>query len=347
MSFTTDFAYYKDRIDQIYYSNYRKDDYYTLLNKLSFSLTDFYDGCSKSALENINSPLSIDFLYTYSTLIRDYILVPIPLHIDTLKKVDTESEDSNEKFLDDLVYEVRKYLCKSSKYDVLDENKFKTYGCCVFASIYASSLLEKEKQISCKVLNTRKVFGIPSNFHTFLFLSMNDKDYILDCTYSQFLSAYTTTLDAIKKPQIINATPGYFLTTSEKRKNLLDQILKKGYFLATEENIKMYMDSFVLASRNAYYYLNHDKEDMLSTSICGKDYLEQIHAFSTWTDSLNLSTVSYVSKEYAKNRKNPALSYGKNEYLISGGEQILNKQELERISDLVRKNQAKIKMKIK
>ncbi len=86
MSFITDFAYYKDLVDQIYYSNYRKDDYYALLNKLSFSLTNFYDGCSKSALENINSNLSIDSLYTYSALIRDYILVPTPPTYRYIKK---------------------------------------------------------------------------------------------------------------------------------------------------------------------------------------------------------------------------------------------------------------------
>ena len=57
---------------------------------------------------------------------------------------------------------------------------------------------------------------------------------------------------------------------------MLESLLKKGWFKIEKNNLKDYLDSFVISSRNIFYYLNKN-QDLNKTEFTNNDYIEMLN----------------------------------------------------------------------
>lgn len=103
-----------------------------------------------------------------------------------------------------------------------------------------------------------KLFG-GGGYHYFNIVTIKDKKYIIDCTYKQFFKASNNSLEKLGIPEIRTPYVGVFMTVDEKRKELAEQLLKRGWVEATDENLKMYLDAFTISFRNGLYYESLDE----------------------------------------------------------------------------------------
>lgn len=112
-----------------------------------------------------------------------------------------------------------------------------------------------------------------SGFHYFVLVDINDKEYIVDCTYRQFFRLENNNIDRLGVIGLCGCDPGVFMMQNKDRKNVALAILKNGWVRCTEENFKHYLDGFTLSFRNGLYYDWLGKVDY-SVGYSASDYLE-------------------------------------------------------------------------
>ena len=93
-----------------------------------------------------------------------------------------------------------------------------------------------------------------SGFHYFVIAQLNDKEYIIDCTYRQFFKKSNNNLDRLGVVGLCGCDPGIFMMQNRFRKEVALNLLKRGWVRCTEENFKHYLDGFTLSFRNGLYY---------------------------------------------------------------------------------------------
>ncbi len=124
------------------------------------------------------------------------------------------------------------------------------------------------------MVNENLDFG---SFHCFCFVEVNQKTYIVDCTYRQFFCLADSFLEQTSLPSRPGCRMGRFMLMTPERQKFAEELLTKGYVEATPENVKHYFDAFILTSRNGLYYQNLNKpmittEDF-TTPYTSDDYL--------------------------------------------------------------------------
>ena len=102
---------------------------------------------------------------------------------------------------------------------------------------------------------------------------INDKEYIVDCTYRQFFRLENNNIDRLGVIGLCGCDPGVFMMQNRERKNVALAILKNGWVRCTEDNFKHYLDGFTLSFRNGLYYDWLGKVDY-SVGYSASDYLE-------------------------------------------------------------------------
>lgn len=314
MGFVDSYWFSKGKLENKYREmNIENMDYMRRLEELDPYIETFYNDlaqyCNQSFChqekENKDFPFFRSFICPNYSLYQEQFVI----------------EDNNENLFDQIVHDAREFLWLNNKNK--ENNNIYTQGLCVYTSLHILSRLKNIEGVEAYLIHTYKTLGIPANYHAFIFARTKNKNYIIDCTYSQFLSLYYSSLDALKVLPCLNAMPAYFLTTDNEKKQFLDQILTKGWFEANEENINMYLDSFVLASRNAYYYLNHKEENMIDIEKPQVDYLEVINSFINYTKAKNMGIDDYFDVYYAREK---GLSYGKEQELTYQVDGLTDKQ---------------------
>lgn len=205
------------------------------------------------------------------------------LHSDYLISHEDMSTSDVELALDRIVYMVRQKICLVSNGCVKSGAFFNTSRYCRIAAQNAQTITDKEN-LENNIVLLESGIGLKYYDHAFNYVKINGKYYVIDCTYSQFLSLYYMSLNAILISDCINADPGYFMASNDKGYELLNQLLHRGWFEATEENMKIYLDSFVLANRNGNYYLRNSESDLKTTEFSGKFYLDLL---SNYIERLN------------------------------------------------------------
>ncbi len=230
--------------------------------------------------------------------------------------------------LDDLVYNVRKKIGKDK-----DGNLINTEQKCGIASNYFNKLA-KNSNIKADILTTCGTFELfdydmHNRSHAFNLVLIDGKKYIVDCTFSQFTKLFYMSSYVIKLPMFINAEPAYFLNQTKQGKKLLEEILKYGYFEVNKENLKLYLDSFVLSERNAFYYFNGG--NMYDTEIDSSYYFDILNNIG------NMRSNSDVRSFYYSSEKNEMPSIYGTADEIGSTQILLTKDQLHKLDKIIKK----------
>ncbi len=112
-----------------------------------------------------------------------------------------------------------------------------------------------------------------SGFHYFVLAELNNKEYLIDCTYRQFFRTDNNNLDRLGVIGLCGCDPGVFMMQNKDRGEVALTILKNGWIRCTEENFKHYLDGFTLSFRNGLYYDWLGKVDY-SVGYSASDYID-------------------------------------------------------------------------
>ena len=93
-----------------------------------------------------------------------------------------------------------------------------------------------------------------NGFHYFNIVWIDNKKFIVDCTYRQFFRTDTNLIDRLGVLGLNGCYPGIYMMQNESRKKTALELLKNGYVEYTSENMKNYLDGFTLSYRNGLYY---------------------------------------------------------------------------------------------
>ena len=95
--------------------------------------------------------------------------------------------------------------------------------------------------------------------HNCTIINMNEKSYLIDCTYRQFFE------------ESLSEHCGIYMLNDESRRGVAEQLLKNGWIEATPENIKAYMDGFEMGKRKSFE----------ETGISAEEYIRRLNEHET------------------------------------------------------------------
>lgn len=190
--------------------------------------------------------------------------------IDETPTFDPETHDSEfkiinpgtpEEILDEIVYWTR-FMLTGQKHDYKNLINFNLSGRCEEASRFIY-------QLACYYHLNAQIIKIPAafshddplydcdmEFHYFVLIEIDDKTYIVDCTYSQFFSWYRNEIERLGNYSYMGCLPGIYMLKNESREQVARTILNRGWIELTEETAKHYFDGFALSYRNGLFYEN-------------------------------------------------------------------------------------------
>ena len=325
----------KYKIDDLYnsYNNENtNNDLETAISQFSDMLSEFYEKLSVYMAERLEKEKGQNISYPASAFCFYHYVSP-PRFGKHLYRNYLEKHDTGNRVIDSLVFGTRKRICDNRYLELGDE--YLTEQQCVISSIAFQKELEKQKNIEGRLLATSTSFGMPNNAHAFNYLDTGARQFIADCSFSQFTKLYRMTPDIIKIPkELTNAEPAYFLLQTEEGKALLNQLLTYGYFELTSENLKLYLDSFVLSNRNAAYYLSNDTS-LFESGISSEYYMNQLNNLlknSIKTESGILRNPEILSDEF-----NPPKIYGFKDYESETCDEFLTKEDIKTLNKKLKK----------
>ena len=152
-----------------------------------------------------------------------------------------------------------------------------------------------------------RLFNIPrAEGHNCTFVDIHGKNYIIDCTYSQFF---------------VNDGRehcGKYMLTDPKRKDVAQQILKYGWIEATPENIKAYMDGFEMARMKSFEEIGTFPEEYIERLVVHKQFPIKMARYNNQRLDMTLKeAIAQFEKngEYIKDEKDERLDEELSEFL--------------------------------
>lgn len=308
-----------------YTKKYGENNIFHFISYFENMLKEFYDSYALYLLNNKQNNMDDDITMNYS---KPFIIPNTCVYNEYLEKKNSKIE-----VLDNLVFETRKKLISNP--DPVLGTKLYTYLQCGFASgIFQTNSL-KYNDIKSLILRTTRSFGLfddseNTRAHSFNLVFMNDKTYVVDCTFSQFTKLFYMTPHALKILSCISAEPAYFLSQTSKGRTLLTNLLENGYFEATPDNLKLYLDSFVLSERNAFYYLDGGK---MTSNMDASYYYDHISEFKNYTHK----DFPYGVIKYGYGNEKVLDIYGSSKQIGSKRDCVLCPEELNYIDNVINK----------
>ncbi|MCI9433960.1 MAG: hypothetical protein HFI86_01615 [Bacilli bacterium] len=181
---------------------------------------------------------------------------------------------------------------------------FETYdlsNSCYIISTLVQTLCKK-RQIKCQTIKMEAGFSNKYplfdgyRYHYFNISEINNKQYLIDCSYKQFFLANENMIECLGIPFFDLPLAGIYMMMDKKRANVAKEILKNGYILITPDNLKHYLDGFTLSFRNGLYY-EENIDATYTTPYTYNQYLEFLY-----TDA---SLLDYEDKELLGYQKRP------------------------------------------
>lgn len=123
-----------------------------------------------------------------------------------------------------------------------------TYDLCESLSIKSKVITIEPGYVLCSQL-----FG-GGGGHCFTVITLEDKKYLVDCTYSQFFQNKKCLEEKIGVMLSTGCSAGLFMTMEPNRKKVAEKILMDGWIELDDEVLKNYLDGFTLSYRNGLYY---------------------------------------------------------------------------------------------
>ena len=203
-------------------------------------------------------------------------------HIPEFKRINPETP---EQLLDEIVYWTRFMLSSPDKHfkSLINHNLANR---CEQASRYIYQLAKfynlkvQLVKIPAAFSSDDPLYDCDMEFHYFVLIEIDNKTYIVDCTYSQFFSWYRNAIEQMGNYSYIGCQPGIYMIKDKERDPVARTILKRGWIEVTEDNVKHYFDGFALSYRNGLFYENLGVADY-STPYTIEDY----HYFLFGNDS--------------------------------------------------------------
>lgn len=127
-------------------------------------------------------------------------------------------------------------------------------------------------------LETQDIIDNDVTGHSILIVSLNNKNYLVDPTYSQFFlkencSKENYMINHERRMVLLAPDPGYYYLTNPSHIKVAKEMIENGVIELTEETAKIYFDSFNKTKRGYSGYLNLTNEAM---EISGQVYLNSI-----------------------------------------------------------------------
>lgn len=213
--------------------------------------------------------------------------------------------DSDEEYLDMIVLIARKKIFD----DIYDLEKFNNMD--GFKAIDVSDRCYTYSRFCNQLLKNNKWYGLSSAIkeitagfdrrnvadnallrHYYIDLSLNDKKYIIDLTYSQFFLSSENILEYLGMTYADLPLPGIYMLQDEKRLKVARTLLERGWIEATDENIKSYFDGFALSFRNGYFYEQLGNSNFI-TPYTAKDYESFIVGYNSQLSIEGKSCIGY------------------------------------------------------
>ncbi len=267
------------------YEDY-KDRIFGLRNgdDITLASNEFYSAIKELAFHYYNGekmPLS------YRYLIRDIFLLDrmmMPEYILPFKEHDFShvldkpvSLKNEERVLDYLVDQVRNYLYDEVSFDrsYLSFEAYDLRNKCVDATDFligcALNLGVECRKIMLYPCFNRYSGVMEGNVHAFLLVKINEKTYLVDCTYSQFFTKYRCNLNQVGVPLLAGSGPGTFMQYDSFYREVAQTLLTRGWIEYTEKVEKAYLDGFLLSYRNGLFY-ERTNDFSLTTNYTANDY---------------------------------------------------------------------------
>lgn len=188
--------------------------------------------------------------------------------------------DSRECFLASIIREVYEEMCDRGfiSYTYLNP-------CINLCEVGALILYRKfmELGFSAKILHTKKL-NISFVPHFFTIVTLNNRSYIIDPTFRQFLTVVHFIPEVIYHFKDNFLSPAYFGNDSFFIKLGID-----GFFEATEENIRIYFEGFIKASESTKL------QDSLSVDLIRERKIK----INDYIDKLEIECKKFDIEQYA------------------------------------------------
>ena len=167
----------------------------------------------------------------------------------------------DEELLDRIVLKTRKELINFYTIGAQNEtiNKVSFTNDCYDASCIVQEICD-DNSIKSYMIEINPGFTDKYNlcngncFHYFNIININNKYYLIDCTYRQFFKTKGNFLEKIGILNTPGCHPGTFMLMNEERKRVANKILKDGWIELDDKTLKTYLDGFAISYRNGIYY---------------------------------------------------------------------------------------------
>lgn len=258
--------------------NQDSDSVLVVLNKCRWSLPTYFIIDSKTnftKIDNIkelalNRSLDsfgsekelLDFIVNYA---RNMLMVEHKQHIKLSKREGFDALDLVD-------------LCRDASF-------FVEIICCILKVPYKIVKIDPGFDESLNLFNG-------SGYHYVVIVTLNGKDYLVDCTYKQFFEVRGSLLEAMGIIGFNALDAGYYMMIDDSRRKTASELINNGWIALTEINMKNYFDGFTLAARNASFYDNLGYVDF-TTSYTANDYENFIFGDDNQANHEAIETLGY------------------------------------------------------
>ena len=222
-----------------------------------------------------------------SRLITDQIIICEEFFKKQFITDTVPSLNNSNNEIDQVVDETRRYLAEIiEKRGEIDKNQPITYentikshdlrSYCPISSRKVKEICNK-RHIQCRIIEIHPGFKESaalyngSGFHRFNIITINNKEYIVDCSYRQFFNQRDNCFERVGVLGLSGCRAGFFMLQDKTRQEVATQILKNGYIELTPTTLKSYLDGFTMSYRNGTYY-EKTKDFSFQTKYTASDY---------------------------------------------------------------------------
>lgn len=272
---------------------------YSFIKEISPYL--YQNGHMKHAYTHLVNTI-LDF--EYNLLPNEFIIFSEPLYTKEQKEINLQSDP--EQILSSIVNETRRYLIEKfsrrNKENNINKMDFANY--CNIASKKVKELCD-EKNIKCeKVIihpgySEEEYLYNGNCYHFINIVYINEKRYLIDCTYRQFFTLRGNMLERIGIVNLSGCKPGVFMLMTENRKKVADKILKDGWIELTDSVLKDYLDGFSLSFRNGLYY-EQTNDFSFTTPYSASDYIRFLSGIDDQVNHEGNEVLGYQKKPLKK-----------------------------------------------
>lgn len=225
-------------------------------------------------INNLNVKLSF---FRWNYLPNKYIL-ETKSNFDNNFYENIYKPNNDEEFLKFLILLIRKaYMNKYISKHINDIDRIDLSNECFVFSQLVKDVCDSYN-INCDVIkidagfsNTHKIFD-GCGFHYFNIVTLNNKEYIVDCSYRQFFSFRRNITSCLGLINFDTLNVGYYMTNDKEKRKIAEDLIKDGFIELTENNFKLYLDGFTLSFRNGLFY-EQNNGLTLKTNYTYDDYL--------------------------------------------------------------------------